>query len=446
MRFESIYISNFRQYQTLDVSFPQSLETDLHVIVASNGIGKTNLLNAINWCLYGDEPHLGDKDDSLTICNHSALEEAMRQGQKTAKVLVRIHTVTPVGRIILERSVEVNASTRFEGHDYFKASVTDNSGNTEILEGSAADEIVNQHLPRKIRQYFFFDGEQLHSYFGKGQDTSHVKDSIHEIAQVSVVANTRAHIEKVIEEYQKAISKMNPEVDLISTSISKKKAEQEKLDEEIHILEASIKESEDAIATLNQQISGTETVVADNQRYNDNLKLIEHLEEESKKQQALLRSLVRKYYVLLMLYKTNSSTDELIQEKFQKGVLPPDINIDLIKDSLTHHECVICKNTINAAAEAYLQSLIEKFDVSTTVSHKLVEIKNDVSRAKKDAEGYAEEKRIIFERIREISSQISALTAENEELYKRISACSSIESIGLWMKQREENRALISVP
>ena len=181
MRFESIYISNFRQYQTLDVSFPQSLETDLHVIVASNGIGKTNLLNAINWCLYGDEPHLGDKDDSLTICNHSALEEAMRQGQKTAKVLVRIHTVTPVGRIILERSVEVNVSTRFEEHDYFKASVTDNSGNTGILEGSAADEIVNQHLPRKIRQYFFFDGEQLHSYFGKGQDTSHVKDSIHEL-------------------------------------------------------------------------------------------------------------------------------------------------------------------------------------------------------------------------------------------------------------------------
>lgn len=438
-------MTNYRQYQLLDVDFPHTKETDLHVIVASNGIGKTNMLNAINWCLYGDEPHLGDKDDSLTICNHIALDEARRKGQKSANVSVCIRTITNGKKIAFERIVEVNVSTYFEGHDQFKAIVTDMSGNTEILEGSIAEEVVNQYLPRKIRQYFFFDGEQLHNYFGKGQDTSHVKDSIHEIAQVSVVTNTGQHLEKIIDEYQKSISKLNPEVDKLSVDIATKKGEKKKLEDEIAALEISIKESEDMISTLNQQISGTETIVADNQRYNDNIVLIEELEADSKKQQGLLLALVRKYYVLLMMYDVNTETGEYIQEKFKKGVLPPDINIDLIKDSLMKHECVICKNTIDAAAEKYLKSLLEKFDVSTTVSHRLVEIKNDIARARRDAEGYLREKQVIFDSIRDIDARISVLTAENEELYKKISACTSIEDIGIWMKQREENRKLVRI-
>ena len=76
MRFDSIDIENYRQYKSLHITFPEKSGNDLHVIVASNGVGKTNLLNAINWCLYGDEPHLGDEDDALTICNHLALQEA----------------------------------------------------------------------------------------------------------------------------------------------------------------------------------------------------------------------------------------------------------------------------------------------------------------------------------------------------------------------------------
>lgn len=60
MRFNSIILKNYRQYRDVTLAFPKIKKTDLHMIVASNGVGKTNLMNAINWCLYGDEPHLGD--------------------------------------------------------------------------------------------------------------------------------------------------------------------------------------------------------------------------------------------------------------------------------------------------------------------------------------------------------------------------------------------------
>ncbi|NTV79724.1 MAG: AAA family ATPase [Clostridiales bacterium] len=74
----NIEIRNYRQYQQLTFDFAKTGENDLHVIVAQNGVGKTNLLNSITWCLYGKEPHLGDEaiERGLPKLNLLALEEA----------------------------------------------------------------------------------------------------------------------------------------------------------------------------------------------------------------------------------------------------------------------------------------------------------------------------------------------------------------------------------
>ena len=58
VRFQSIGIKNYRQYRGLELEFRPGAH-DLQVIIADNGVGKTNLLNAFTWCLYGVEPHLG---------------------------------------------------------------------------------------------------------------------------------------------------------------------------------------------------------------------------------------------------------------------------------------------------------------------------------------------------------------------------------------------------
>ena len=44
------------------------------LFIGTNGAGKTNILNAINWCLYNDEPHLSKKSEGLPIPNLRAIE------------------------------------------------------------------------------------------------------------------------------------------------------------------------------------------------------------------------------------------------------------------------------------------------------------------------------------------------------------------------------------
>ena len=48
----------------------------LSVLVAQNGTGKTTLLNAITWCLYGNEKHLANEESALPIVNTSVLKNA----------------------------------------------------------------------------------------------------------------------------------------------------------------------------------------------------------------------------------------------------------------------------------------------------------------------------------------------------------------------------------
>ena len=92
MRITNIDIKNYRQYQSLTFQFPQSKINDIHIIVAQNGVGKTNLLNAITWCLYGKEPHLGDDTNDLGLpkINLKAIDEERLDHKDVEHVEVEI--------------------------------------------------------------------------------------------------------------------------------------------------------------------------------------------------------------------------------------------------------------------------------------------------------------------------------------------------------------------
>ena len=58
MKIDFIKLENYRQYKDLKIEFSTSENQNLTIIQGANGAGKTNLLNAITWCLYGKEKHI----------------------------------------------------------------------------------------------------------------------------------------------------------------------------------------------------------------------------------------------------------------------------------------------------------------------------------------------------------------------------------------------------
>ena len=55
MIFKSIKLSNFRQFRNNDViTFSTDPKNNVTLFVADNNVGKTTLLQAFLWCLYGE--------------------------------------------------------------------------------------------------------------------------------------------------------------------------------------------------------------------------------------------------------------------------------------------------------------------------------------------------------------------------------------------------------
>ena len=64
MIFKSIKLNNYRQFRgENEVSFGFKKGKNICVIEATNGMGKTNFLNDINWCLYASEQSINDNHE-----------------------------------------------------------------------------------------------------------------------------------------------------------------------------------------------------------------------------------------------------------------------------------------------------------------------------------------------------------------------------------------------
>lgn len=452
MRFSAIKISNYRQYENVTFEFEKTTKNDIHIVVASNGVGKTNLLNAINWCLYGDEPHtsgtvnsISTQSDRLSLCNLEAIEKAKQDAEQFCDVVVAIEMIDGSEKYEFTRTASISVATYLQvGKDAFNVKRIMSSGDTQFSEGEGADEIVNRYLPKKIREYFYFDGEQLLNYFDPDSSkVSHIRDSIYEIAQVNVISEVEKHLFDFVKKYQKQLSQLSPSLEAKAKALNDISDKIESKKKEITQLEEQVSNSEQAIAQMDNIINGTEKTVEDNKRYNKNNEEIARYEEKLKKAKKELVLFVRKYSILLFLYNTNKRTETYILNRAEDGTLVPDINIDVIKESLEEHKCRICGSDLNESAEDYLQSLVDKF-MSNASIQKLTEIKNDVHRGL-DIAAYEEEKNKIFDMISEYQEKIEELISENDELYKRISTVSAIEEIEMAMNQKRSNEELIKI-
>ena len=190
MRIKKVKISNFRQLRDVYIDFTND-KNDLHIFIGRNGSGKTNFMNAINWCFYADEPHINKKSDEkldetkkLPLVNLNTLKEAEPGGK--VRVEVEIWIEVELENVVFNRTMEyqvtgkgtdpIRLNSKFEVRLY-------NRGNVEFIEGEEATNYVNRFVPENIREFFFFDGERLDKYFIENADGK-IKQNTFDISQI----------------------------------------------------------------------------------------------------------------------------------------------------------------------------------------------------------------------------------------------------------------------
>ena len=161
MRLESVHITNFKLLEDIELHFSHDLDRPLTVIRAENGSGKTSILQAIRWAIWG--------------------EQAIPPGMPltSATVPVRQPVTVQVSVDFSERDMYSGEETRYrlirtcdetrgEGDDFERAGSRErlllrtDQGSVDIEEGRQAR--ISAMLPPSLADVFFTDGDAVQNF------------------------------------------------------------------------------------------------------------------------------------------------------------------------------------------------------------------------------------------------------------------------------------------
>lgn len=406
MRLESVEISNYRQYKDVVFDFCTRGPYDVHIIWGKNGMGKTNLLNAISWCLYGKEPHLSIKDRAKKKINTAVLMEAMDQKRDKCETKVSVKISVDNKQIIFEKRQEFKAvKDPFEYKPVFVVTVIAPTGNKVLTDTESIENLVRQYLPEDISEYFFFDNEQLDKYFISNQGEK-IHQAIFNISQVNLLHSMSDRLAKVIHDFQNDAGNKNTGIKELNEK--KKKAENavESLKSNIGHCRQQSAEAETEITRCNEYLAGKEGIPEKEKEYQELAAEIQSKEKELDGYMDECKQFLREYKILFSLYPRFKHTLELINSKERDGQLPPDIEPQFLEKMLASHVCMICGREMGAEEEKNIERLLKQLNLSSSVSHLLVKIKSPLEDAMEKCRMYPERKRKLIQQEARITKEL----------------------------------------
>ena len=448
MRINKIILKNYRQYRDVEFEFPKTTKYDVHILIAKNGVGKTTLLNAINWCLYGDEPHTSGRgssaagrEDTLALVNLNAIQEIRNENGQLCEASVVIEAEDDDSFLTFSRKQTMNVdSLQPVGKDIEEIEErSKRTGKTEFHRGTDFKECIGRYFPKEIREYFFFDADQMEDYFKDNGKDPRLKRNIYQIAQVDVISEVEDRLGHLLKDFEKAIRDTSPDLKGITDALTGLQKEIDDKKEQIDQLSAQIREAGETIKELDRKIGGQEHLVEWDDEYKANDARIHELNAQLEEERVLLAKFVREYTVRLFLRDANLKTSAYIEERQKSQSVSPINDINILKKSLSDHKCAVCGSELDEQAEESFSRLVARLEGNASMQ-KLYEIMNDVRRGI-DVSHYEEDKKARFDRINALEGEIKAKRLRNDVLHEKLLS-NSPEIIAGYIDQRKTNKRL----
>ena len=444
---------NYRQYGTCEINFKKSEKADTHLfaIIAQNGTGKTTVLKAITWCLYGKEnpreSNAKTEARSLPLVNSSVMEKAKVEERVPVSVSFRFTNES-------QDVVELTRKAFFMKHSNgavtgsapsFLATVTphDNS-NTKTLSEENAGILVKQYFDEAIYNFYFFDGEKLKDFFA-----TPLKESIYNIAQVNLLENTINATNKKKATLNRAIGKKLPDYANLFSEKTEKENWIAATANEIERANRKLEEAKQREESYDNKLMGLREVEP-LQREKKRLEKEEKaLEQEDAKNKAEQTAIIKEYLVLLTMYPRLKKIYHYISAKKEAGKLPPSIDRNQILELLHHKEqpCPLCHSHLTEEAILHLEEILNENAISSATSNFLScmisPLEVDLARAQEYvARRDAWRKRVIDTQKRKAENK--ALLEENNRKLDAYGGDAGTANVALWNKERDQAKGEIA--
>ena len=440
MRIEKVKIQNYRQYRELEISFGKKHSSDLHFFIGKNGTGKTNLLNAITWCLYGEESHLSKNSELLPMLNLNTFKEAIENDKKHINVEVTFN-IGNNRKIIFIRKAEYriykNQKEPIRQSVDFEALILDASKDPITLTKDEAESRVQRFVPYSIKDFFFFDGERLDNYF-KEATAQNIRHAIFIISQIELLENRlEQRLDSVLSELRKEAGKSNPQIERLAESLEEKGHEITAVDFKITECKNSILQAKGIIESCSEKLQKMPDVVKlEDERITlkSNAKhKKEILEEKTKDQEDLLFESGR----AIMLWPAIEKAINTITEKRNNQEIPPPIDLNILNEIKKNNHCKVCDRDLDKRSEEAVNKLINELQLTSEIAQQLNKIDNPLHDLKDKIKNFKEKMRLLTHEVTNYGKELENIQKRLDEIDRELSGYNS-EKIRNWVDQRSK--------
>lgn len=395
MRLLRAEFRNFRLLKNLSVEFSSEAGRPLTVFRAENESGKTTMLTALQWALYGDDALPGRGEDYRI---HPIDWDAGSSPQVPIEVVIEYEvesvTTTPAGQ---SRSVKNtyrlvrSTAERIKGNRWERTGSTlklaqlTRAGDLPLNEPEA---IVQDHLPPELREVFFTDGDRALSFIEAGLSTTTKRDrvekAIRALLGLSVLEAAKKHVKDAsVEINRKARSITNSDqLNKVSESI-------ESTGTLITGAEEELQRAKDAFDSCDQNLVEIDKQIQMVLQKGDQEALSRDLERSARSIKSLDTQLEALEKEHSSLFKSPSLARDLLSTKLGEAMRIldtlrdqgkiPNTTIPVLLDRLALKECVCGESLDGATPEgakrrAYMESTIARSKKDDEVQILLTEI------------------------------------------------------------------------
>lgn len=189
MLIKTLRMQNFRQFKgTTEINFSCDANKNVTVILGDNTFGKTTLLQAFNWCLYGT---VNFPNNDKRLLNYE-LSVQMHNGEQET-VEVEITLLHDNAEYIITRTQKYNCGggkVNGEAVPSIVVSCKREDGQTKPIDFIRIKETINGILPEGLSTYFFFDTERISTV----SDRKDIGKAIKDFLGLSAIENAARHL------------------------------------------------------------------------------------------------------------------------------------------------------------------------------------------------------------------------------------------------------------
>lgn len=432
MKLEWIKLTNYRQFyseQTLRLS--RDREQNVTVVHGVNGAGKTALFTALNWCLYG----LGAENTGELVSKRALVEAPIGD---EVEMKVQVAFAHGGQRSIATRVLTVTKTADLQwqpkSQPEFSLSTIRVDGQTRTISNPTG--YVESILPSNVRTYFFFDGEKI-DQFARPSHENEVKEAVRNVLKIEVLERAKNHLDAVAREYQRDLKRH------ASGGLEDLLNRQERLQNEMDKARKRLGElREERVAAQRQiqEIDGRLGEIQEIRQWDEQRKVAtEGMKAREREKDRLWQDIkdVSNRGFFPLADGALGKALAVLDQKREKGEIPPGIREQFVQDLLARHEC-ICGRPIqeDSAEHRQLMAVLEK-SVPTELENVVVQTGGDLRALTPRVESVPQQLRELMKRKATLDDEIEALNGQLDEVSRHLQGFNREEVAALERKRVE---------